>query len=127
MQIDKVLTADDRKMRLPWWGVLCVIFGAIPLLFLFDYFGKSALARPTLCSIAVVAIAIAMRWQLRRYVWFWLTMSVITALHVALILLVPWTNRWVPATLVIPIGIADLYGTLWVISVVRTIEWPAHQ
>jgi hypothetical protein len=116
--LDKVITAEDRKMRLPWWGILCVIFGALALLILFDHFGKLTLARPTMTSAAVVIIAIAMRWKLKRHVWFWITMIVFVALHVPLVLLVPWTTRWVPAFVIIPIGMADLYLMLWVLSLV---------
>ena len=116
--IDKVITADDRKLRLPWWGVLCVILGALAVLIFFDHFGQLALARPTMISAAMVIIAIAMRWKLRRHVWFWITMILFAALHVPLILFVPWTTKWVPALAIIPIGIADLYLMLWVLSVV---------
>lgn len=116
--LDKVITAEDRKMRLPWWGILCVILGALALLILFDHFGKLTLARPTMTSAAVVIIAIAMRWKLKRHMWFWITMIVFVALHVPLVLLVPWTTRWVPAFVIIPIGMADLYIMLWVLSVV---------
>ena len=105
-------------MRLPWWGVLCIIAGSLPLLFLFDHFGKLALARPTLYSAAMVSIAIAMRWKLRRHLWFWVTMTVIAAFHVSLILFVPWTTKWVPAIVIIPIGFADLYVMLAILSVV---------
>jgi hypothetical protein len=112
-------------MRLPWWGVLCVMFAALPLVLLFAYFGKFALALPTLDSIAMVIIAIAMRWRLRRHVWFWITMTVIAALHVPLILFVPWTTKWVPAPVIIPIGIADLYAMLAILSVVgKFVERP---
>lgn len=83
-------------MRLPWWGVLCVIAAALPILLLFDHFGKLALARPTLYSAAVIGIAIAMRWNLRRHLWFWSTMAAIAALHIPLILYVPWTTKSVP-------------------------------
>jgi hypothetical protein len=116
--LDKVITAEDRKMRLPWWGVLCVILGALAVLILFDHFGQLALARPTMISAAMVVIAIAMRWRLKRHVWFWVTMIVFAALHVPLILFVPWTTKWVPALAIIPIGIADLFIMLWVLSVV---------
>ena len=118
MKIGNVITAKDRHMRLPWWGVLCVIFGAMPLILLFYYFGKPALALPTLDSAAVVTIAIAMRWRLRRHVWFWVTMTVIMALHVLLVLSVPWTTKWVPAIVITPIGIADLYAMLLIVSIV---------
>lgn len=116
--LDKVITAEDRKMRLPWWGVLCVILSALAVLILFDHFGQLALARPTMISAAVVVIAIAMRWRLKRHVWFWVTMIVFAALHVPLILFVPWTTKWVPALAIIPFGIADLFIMLWVLSVV---------
>jgi hypothetical protein len=118
MKLDEVITAEDRQMRLPWWGVLCVIVGAFPLFFLFDHFGKLALARPILYSAAIIAITVAMRWKLRGRVWFWATMAVFTALHAVLILLVPWTTKWIPVLLIIPIGIADSYAMLWVISIV---------
>ncbi len=114
----KVITKEDRHMRLPWWGVLCVMIGSLPLYLLFEYFGRFDLARPTLISVAMVAIAIAMRWKLRRHAWFWGTMVILAALHVPLILFVPWTTRWIPAFVIIPIGIADLYVMLWVLSVV---------
>lgn len=105
-------------MRLPWWGVLCVILGALPVLFLFDHFGKLALARPALASAAIVTIAIAMRWKLRRHAWFWITMTILAALHLPLILLVPWTTKWIPAIVIASVGTADLYAMLWVLSVV---------
>ncbi len=101
------------------------MLGATPLILLFYYFGKPALALPTLDSAAVVTIAIAMRWQLRRHVWFWITMTVIAALHVPLILFVPWTTKWVPAIVIMPIGLADLYAMLAILSVVgKLVERP---
>ena len=45
-------------------------------------------------------------------------MTVIAALHVPLILFVPWTTRWVPAFVAVPLGLADLYAMLAILSVV---------
>ena len=95
------------------------MLAALPLLFLFDHFGKSALAIPALGSVGMVAIAIWLRWRLRRHVWFWLTMTVFAALHVFLLLLLPWTDKRVPTPVVIPIGLADLYTMLVIIYVVQ--------
>jgi hypothetical protein len=105
-------------MRLPWWGVLCVVVGAFLLFLVFDHFGKLAIARPTLYSVAIIIITIAMRWTLRGHMWFWITMAFLGALHVPLILFIPWTTKWIPALVVIPIGTADSYAMLWVVSVV---------
>ena len=115
MPFDRIVTKEDRRMRLPWWGVLCVGLGAFLLFFLFDHFGKFAFARPTLYAVSVIVITIAMRWKLKEQAWFWITMASLSALHILLILLVPWTSKWIPALVVIPIGIADSYAMLWVI------------
>ena len=114
----KVITKEDKQMRLPWWGVLCVIAGTILIGLLFIEFGRFDLARPSLLSAAAIFLTIIMRWKLKRHVWFWLTMIAFAALHVPLILFVPWTTKWIPAFVIIPIGIADLYAMLWILSVV---------
>ncbi|MFZ0137870.1 MAG: hypothetical protein WAK89_12465 [Candidatus Sulfotelmatobacter sp.] len=122
----KVITVEDKKMHLPGGGGLCVIFGTVLLGLLFVYFGRFDLARSALVSVAMVALAIAMRWKLRRHVWFWVTMTFLAALHLPLILFVPWTTKWVPAIVIIPIGTADLYAMLAIVSVVGKIRGRAE-
>jgi hypothetical protein len=68
----------------------------------------------------MIGIATALRWKLRRHLWFWVTMTVITALHVPLILYVPWTTKWAPAFMMVPIGLVDLYAMLAIIAVVES-------
>ena len=108
-----------QQMRLPWWGVLCVVVSSALIAWLFDHFGRFELARPVMYNIAMLWIATAIKWKLRRHMWFWGTMTILAALHVLLVLLVPWTTKWIPALVVIPIAIADLYVMLCVVSVVR--------
>lgn len=105
-------------MRLPLWGYIFIPVGAFLLFALFDRFGNVALARPTVFSVSIIIIAVAMRWKLAGHVWFWITMLSLAALHVPLILFIPWTTKWIPVLVIIPIGIADLYAMLWVVSVV---------
>lgn len=114
----KVITKEDKQMRLPWWGVLCVIAGTILIGLLFIEFGRFDLARPSLLSAAAIFLTIIMRWKLKRHVWFWLAIIGFAVLHVPLILFVPWTTKWIPAFVIIPIGIGDLYVMLWILSVV---------
>ncbi len=118
LKLNNVIAAEDKQMRLPWWGVLCVIFGTILLAGLFDYFGRFDLALPSIISAGMVAIAIALRWKLRRHVWFWVTMTFLAVLHLPLILFLPWTTEWIPAVVIAPFGIADLFAMLWILSVV---------
>jgi len=118
MQLDKDDLKAAKQMRLPWWGALSVIIGSVLIAWLFDHLGRFDLARPALFSTALFGVAIAIKWKLRRHAWFWITMAAIVALHVLLILFVPWTTKWVPAVVIIPIGIADFYAMLAVLSVV---------
>lgn len=45
-------------------------------------------------------------------------MVLLAALHLPLILFVPWTTEWIPATVITPFAMADLYAMLWLLSVV---------
>jgi len=45
-------------------------------------------------------------------------MIVLAALHIPLVLFIPWTTKWVPAFGTLPIGMADLYIMLWTLSVI---------
>jgi hypothetical protein len=105
-------------MTLPWWGVLCVIIGSMAFSLVFYRFGRFDLVQPTGICIIVLVFAIVMRWKLRQHLWFWITMTVVTALHVPLILFVPWTTRWVPAFVITPIAIADLFVILLILKIV---------
>jgi hypothetical protein len=116
--LGRVMTAEDRQWRLPWWAVLAVMAGGLPVVVLLYRYGQLALARPILYSAFMIVVAAALRWRLRRRVWFWITMGVITALHVPLVLYVPWTTKWVPAFMIVPIALADLYAMLAIIAVV---------
>ena len=113
-----IVTREDRQMRLSWKGGLCVFFGTTLLAFMFVSIGRFDLARPTMVSVAMVSLAITMRWKLRTHGWFWITIIILAALHLPLILFIPWTTKWIPALLIAPIGIADLYAMLWAICVV---------
>ena len=118
----QIVTREDRQMRLSWRGGLFVFFGTILLALLFVSIGRFELARPTMVSVVMVGLVITMRWKLRKYLWFWITVTILAALHLPLIMFLPWTTRWIPAILIAPIGIADLYAMLWIISVVAKLK-----
>jgi hypothetical protein len=107
-----------KKMRLPWWGVLCGIIGSTLSAWLFDHFGRLNLVLPTLNCIAVLGVAIVVKWKLRRHVWFWGTMTILAALLVLLIVFVPWTTKWVPA---IAIGGIDTVGFCVILAIVSVV------
>jgi hypothetical protein len=114
-----------KKIRLPWWGVSCLIIGSLPIYWLFDHFGGLSLALPTLNCVGMLGFAIAVKWKLRRHAWFWGTMAILAALHVPLILFVPWTTKWVPALAIAAIDSADLIAMLAILTIVgKLMEGP---
>ena len=109
---------EAKTIRIPWWGMLCwmAACGLIELLLL--RLGRFDLGLPALNSIAVVGFTIVLKRKLRRHTWFWGTMAILAALHVPLILFVPWGTRWVPALAIAAIDSADLIVMLAILAVV---------
>jgi hypothetical protein len=99
--------------------VLSLVIGSLPIYWLFDHFGALNRALPTLNSVGMLGIAIAVKWQLRRHAWFWGTVAIHAALHVPLILFVPWTTKWVPALAIAAIDSADLILMLAILTIVE--------
>ena len=98
---------ESKRLRLSWKGGLALFLGAMPVAWLFDRFGRYDLARPTLFSALVVGFAVAWKWELRGRAWFWAVMVALVALHLPIILYVPWTTRWIPALVAMPFLYAD--------------------
>jgi hypothetical protein len=107
-----------KKMRLPRWGILPGIIIAFLCSWLSDYFGKLSMTLPVLNIILVFGFLIALKWKLRRRIWFWCIMIFIAALHIPLILLIPWTTHWVPALAIGAIDSADFCVIIWVLAAV---------
>lgn len=105
-----------RKLRLPWWGVLLGIIVSTLTAWVFDRFGKLDLALPTLNAIGVLGFIVVLKRNLWRHAWFWTVMAFIAATHVELILMIPWTTKWVPAAAIGVIDSLDLIAVLAIIN-----------
>jgi hypothetical protein len=114
----QVITNEDKQMRLGWRGLLFFMLGIVVLGIPFVYWGKFNLALPSFVSAAMIVLAVAMRWKLRRRPWFWITMGFLAAIHQPLIVFVPWTTKWIPAVVIAPFGMLDLHAMLWTLAVV---------
>ena len=102
---------------------MCLGIASLPIYWLFDHFGRLNLALPTLNAVLVFGFIIAVQWRLRQHAWFWGTVAAVAALHVLLILFVPWTNKWVPALVIGAIDSADVVVVLMILAAVaRFIE-----
>src|SRR5487761_577288 len=69
-----------------------LIIGAIliPVFLLFAFLGKKDMGLTVCIVLAVTIIAIKLRWNLRKHVWFWLTIAFILMLHIPLFVIVRW-------------------------------------
>jgi hypothetical protein len=113
------IKAAKRIPRLPWWAVLCLIIACFFLAGLFDHFGRLDLTLPVLDGVALFVFIIAVKWKLRRCVWFWVTITAILALHVLGILYVPWTTKSVPAAAIAGILCIDMCAVFVILDVVE--------
>lgn len=86
------------------------IIGAVllPVFFLFVYLGKPEMGFTVCLVLAMIMIAIYLRWKLRKYLWFWAAIAFILLLHIPLFLFVRWPQSNIPAIAYsMPLGIAD--------------------
>jgi len=116
---------EAQKIRLPWWAMLSWMAGCGLIEWLLIDLGRLDLALPTLNSVAVVGFTVALKRKLGRHVWFWITMAMFAALHVPLVLFVPWTTKWVPAIAIAAIDSGDLILMIAILAVVgRLVDGP---
>jgi hypothetical protein len=47
-------------------------------------------------SVIALCFTVFIKWQLRQCAWFWITMSIFAAVHIAVILSGHWTTKWLP-------------------------------
>jgi hypothetical protein len=60
--------------------------------------------------LGAIILAVKIRWNLRKHLWFWGTIIFILAMHVPLVFLVRWPQGNVPTLFyTMPIGIADFF------------------
>jgi hypothetical protein len=87
----------------------CLLSVAVFLLgLLAEHFVGRGSGLPTSLSAAMIVVSIWWRWDLSDRRWFWVVVGVIAALHLVLILSVPWTTHWIPAAISTPFCLLDV-------------------
>jgi len=80
----------------------------LPILLLFIYLGKADMGLTVFIVLGVSIVAIKIRWNLRKHLWFWLIIVSIFALHVPLFFIVRWPQGKVPGLFYgLPFGLVD--------------------
>ena len=100
----------------PGWQGFVVAVAAFSVFLIFARFDLEGPGRIAAASVAAVGGAIRIAWPLRGRVWFWVTMACITAIHVAIITLHPWSNERYPASALVPVMAADIIAILCLLA-----------
>jgi hypothetical protein len=81
--------------------VLLIIFG-------FAHFGQVGRGRSAALMTITIVAAIRLFWDLRRRLWFWPVMSIITGAHISLLFSIAWDNGSYPSPLLVPDLVIDI-------------------
>lgn len=80
----------------------------VPILLLFIYLRKADMGLAVFIVLGVVMVAIKIRWNLRKHVWFWAIIVCILALHIPLFLTIRWPQGSLPTLFyTLPFGLID--------------------
>lgn len=127
--IDEI-TRDMKSLssiRLPGWVPLALLPAVVAVYFWFDGYGYLDRALPSLCAVAVLGFAIILKWNLRRHVWFWVTIGTLAALHASLIAWIGGTGVWIPGPILAVVNSVDLVLVLSVLALVRRLVGEASR
>ncbi len=105
-----------QKIWLPWRVLLLFAVCCIPVFPLFDRFGYRSAAVPAILCAAVFALLIHVKRPLWRLPVFWAIIAAFVAIHAALVWVIPWTTKWVPAATVTGMATVDFCLMLWVLA-----------
>lgn len=99
--------SPKEKSPTDWSGPIIVAILA-PLFFLFVNLGEAEKGFTACIALGMSILAIKLRWNLRRYAWFWATIAVILLLHIPFLFLIHWPQSNVPTIAYsLPLGIFD--------------------
>ena len=109
MDAEKVTARTVKK-----WAFIALLL-SLPVAMVVSHFVDPGRGRAAGVSLALIILSLRAFWYLRKRVWFWMAITLLTIIHVVLIVVVPWTNKSFPAPTLWPIGIADfaaIYGSI---------------
>jgi len=111
---------QPREQKPTDWRGTIIGLCMIPVFAIFLHFGREDMAVPACTYLGMIALAIALRWNLRTRVWFWVVIAFVLTLHVVLLLEVPWPHFTINRITLLPFGVADLLLVSGIIQFVKT-------
>ena len=100
------------------WGLLVGVI-SLPVAMVVSHFFDPGRGRAAGIALAMMIGGIWAFWHQRRHAWFWMAVAALTVIHVALVVVVPWTNKSFPSPALWPVGIADFAAICGFIKLVE--------
>jgi hypothetical protein len=110
---------NDNQFPNAKWGILAMLL-SLPVLIVFAYFGDFGRGLTAgLCTAMIIGVVKAY-WNLRKHVWFWVTVAILTTLQVPFVILfpIPMTRNFTVWEL-LPVAILDfgiMYGCIKLVA-----------
>jgi hypothetical protein len=104
--------AEAPRKLTPGFAYLIALCSS-PMLFIFFFVGGLQLGIGAWICFTFVMLVVRIRWDLRRHVWFWITIGLGMFLQIPLVLAIPWNDRNLTWIIFFPIAILDyavVYG-----------------
>jgi hypothetical protein len=101
-----------------------LIIGAVvtPIFFVFLFFDRPELGLATCIVLGMAMLAVRLRWELRKHIWFWATVLFLLALHVPLLSMFRVPKMKAPTIVyTFPLGAVDFAIFLLTIGFVEDI------
>jgi hypothetical protein len=93
-----------------------------PVFFLITFLANADMGLAVCIVLGMIMVAMKIRWNLRRHLWFWATIVFVLALHVPLVFMVRWPQGKGPTLIyTMPIGIADFLIILGAIGLAEKV------
>src|SRR6185437_1796686 len=83
--------AESSREPTAKMGFLALLY-ALPVMFVFWLFFGWQRAFAVLICTTTVFFVVSVFWNLRRHVWFWITIGFAFLLQIPFVLLIPWAN-----------------------------------
>jgi hypothetical protein len=96
------------------WGLIGASV-AVPVLFIVKHFSGDGEGIVAAASSFTMVVSVRTFWRLRKQIWYWLIIAFLVAIHILLLLVVPWPNSSIPAPALLPVGLVDfavVYGCI---------------
>jgi hypothetical protein len=112
----------QNKKPITTVGVLLILLATFPICAIFLFLREPGNARAGWFLSAVIVIAVRVRWDLHKKMWFWPTIAVISLVHILAIIMVPWTSRWIPSVVIFPFCAVDGVAILGILQLMEKLK-----